>query len=87
MINVLNTPSNDSGPSVPGTYPVQAEKRYYLKMMSGSTEVGRSYVFSTDGNGGHAFMGYIMPVSGTVVIHLCDEYDDGDVATLSVTVS
>ena len=79
---------NDTGAPVPDTYPVQAEKRYYLAFEKGGAEKGRSYVFGVSETGGHEFNGYVFPESGTFVVHLRDKTNDssaGNSGNVTVT--
>jgi hypothetical protein len=86
-VTVAAALQNASGAPNPANYPVQAEKRYYLTFEKGGAELGRSYVFGVDEDGGHVFSSYVYPSSGSWTVRLKDSLDDSSVATVAVTVS
>lgn len=88
VIAVTGATQNDDTAYDANLYPASPEIRYYLTVEENSVEKGRSYVFSVNEDGNHDFMNYVVPDSGTYVVHLRKVSDDSSVANSgSVTVS
>lgn len=87
-VTVTDADQNDDA-ATPDTdnYPVQDEIRYYLTFEKASEELGRSYVFGVNEDGGHVFNNYVFPSAGSWTVRLNDAADDSSVATASVTAS
>jgi hypothetical protein len=64
-----------------------AELRYYIAILEGSVEKGRSYVFNVSSAGKHDFFTYVFPDAGTYTLELRDAADNSVEATESVTVA
>lgn len=74
-------------PGSPAQYPASPEVRYYLTFELDGVIRGKSYVFSTDTDGGHEFNNYCFPEAGDWTIRLNAAADDSSVQTQAVTVS
>jgi hypothetical protein len=71
----------------PAQYPASPAETYYIAVLVGAKEHGRSYVFTPGPDGAHVFNNYIFPVAGTWTINLVRRRDSGTEATLEVTVA
>jgi len=84
-------------PGTPTQYPASPEMRYYLTFdKDNTTEMGRSYEFSTSAtgvdvsgstvSGEHQFNNYVFPVAGSFRVNLRKVSNDSVVAYADVTV-
>jgi hypothetical protein len=79
-ISCEDAPSNDDSGE---------QKLYRFRVTPDDVEVyGSSYseIFSTNPDGTHTWEGYVFPAAGAHTVHLHDELEDSDLATLAVTV-
>jgi hypothetical protein len=85
-MTVAGATANDDGGYNAALYPASPETRYYLAILEGSAEKGRSYEFAVNDDGGHVFNNYIFPDAGSYTVNLNTVDGDSTSATASVTV-
>ena len=80
-VNVTSAEDNRTPDNTGGAF------AYYLLFDNPSGDDGKSYKFNVSADGKHEFNSYVFPNSGAWTVRLRDASNDGDIATLAVTVA
>ena len=82
---IAGTEPNDVSEYSAALYPTEPEQVYYMAMVVGGVEVGRTQLFGTTPDGAFEFNGYIFPSAGTYTVKLTSA-KDGAVTASSATI-